>query len=114
MKISNVQFIATLLHLKPNSLTYSEVLSMLHYWRGQPLNVPRFNWVNDSYIQTRVARNTWGTQYLSYAPDRGGIYKRVIWDSTNRLYHLLPSGNAYVVPAKNVEELLAKYQFKGC
>lgn len=113
MKISNLQFIATLLHLKPHQLTYSEVLSLLQYWRGIPMHMSRYSCVNGKLIPTRMTRNTWGTQYLSYSPDRGGVYKRVIWDSTNRKYHLLPSGNQYVVAANSVEELIANYQFKG-
>ena len=97
--ISNLQFIATLLHLKPKMLTYTEVLTMLQYWRGQPLNTKR--------------KSAWGTQYLSYSPKRGGIYKHVTWESTDRMYHLLPAGSKYIVPADSIEDLLEHYQFKG-
>lgn len=111
--ISNLQFIATLLHLKPKMLTYTEVLTMLQYWRGQPLNTKRYNWVNGSYVQAGYRKSAWGTQYLSYSPKRGGIYKHVTWESTDRMYHLLPAGSKYIVPADSIEDLLEHYQFKG-
>jgi len=112
-QISNIQFIATLLHIKPNQLTYTEILSLLQYWRGQPLNIQRYGWVNGSYIPTRTSKNSWGTQYLSYSPTRGGVYKRTIWDAKNRHYYLLPSGKQHVVQADTIEDLLTNYQFKG-
>lgn len=103
-QISNLQFIATLLHIKPNQLTYTEVMAIFQHWRGQPLNVQRYS--------GEITKNTWGTQYLSYAPDHGGRYKRIIWDSTNKHYHLLPSGNKYIVNVASVEELM-ECSFKG-
>jgi hypothetical protein len=104
-QISNLQFIATLLHLKPSMLTYTEVLTMLQHWRGKPFHIKSAN--------GNVRSNFYGTQYLSHSPKRGGIYKHVTWESTDRKYHLLPAGSKYIVPADTIEDLLEQYQFKG-
>ena len=107
--ITNLLFIATLLHLKPHQLTYSEVLALLQHWRGKPLLVNC--WKGGK--RNGVRPNFYGTQYLSVAPKRGGRYKKQLWDSTNRRYHLLVKGNNYLVPATSVDELMSNYQHKS-
>ena len=108
--ISNVEFLATLLSLAPNQLTYSQVLELLHCWRHNP-NYRATAWRRRNGLTVtnrglKIRRSYTYTQYLSYSPTRDGRYKRTCWDSTNGKYHLLPGGQKYVVPGINsIDEL---------
>jgi len=161
-KISNLQFIATLIHVaglegmgdtyyrdecgvpfkhvygRSSGLSYTEILSMLQTWRGRPnfVNSSRFDYSNGKCTRRNIVRrNMWGTQYLSYAPFRGGCYKKVLWDSNvnyewiaqydengeythtkqgkllSRHYFLLPRAKKYIVPAKSIQDLMDNYEY---
>ena len=111
--ITNVEFIATLIHLSPMSLTYTNILELLQHWRHKPKYKVQHYAVREGtkitirHVGTR--RSFYGTQYLSYSPFRGGIYKKVLWDNTltyDRSYYLLPRGKNTVLKGINsVDEL---------
>ena len=146
-KISNLQFIATLLHLqtvqphqqkgdgtyeiwlngRASNFSYTEIVSSLQTWRGIPTY--KVNW------EGKTKRNHWGSQYLSYAPFRGGQYKNVLWDTVPRYdyssrkpnknglaqfkklrssYRLLPRAKKYIVKgATSVQDLMDNYMHKS-
>ena len=141
-KISNLQFIATLIHLGSigsapfnrdengvphkwisghiSFLTYTSLMEYFHTWRGKSTHVT--NWKG----QTR--RNHWGCQYLSFAPFHGGSYKHVLWtsrsvyqgnspytgkDKYRKQYILLPRAKRYIVPATDIDDLMKNYEHKS-
>ena len=122
-KISNLQFIATLIALRSrivdmgtpfasicSNLTQKDLLEHLQTWRGRSHTRKRD-------YDGKMVRNYWGNTYFAYDPFGGGRYRQVLWDAPKRFkrvnprYRLLPRGEKYVIKdAKSVQDLMANYE----